>query len=263
MIMAFNWTQLAVSQTVADFNPHSHEGEAMIAVATLAISGLAAALIGVAARKQLGAGDASVTPAGRFSIRGIFEVITEMIANLAEMVIGEHGKAYVPMFAAIFFFVLLNNLLGILPGMTPATENINTTFAFGLFMFITYNFFGIREHGVVAYLKHFAGPIQPSRKQGPVMFAALLIPILALMALMFVIEMISHVVRPFSLGLRLANVMMGDHKVVGTFLDLVPILVPIPFYAMGLFICCVQAFVFTLLSMVYVALATAHSEEAH
>lgn len=261
--MAFNWTQLAVSQVVSEFNPHTHEGEAMIAVATLLVSGVVAGGVGFIARKQLGTGDAAIVPAGRFSLRGIFEVVTETIAGLAEMVIGEHGKAYVPMFASVFFFVLINNLLGILPGMTPATENINTTFAFGLFMFLTYNFFGIREHGLVAYLKHFAGPIQPSRKQGPVMFAALLIPILSLMALMFVIEMISHVVRPFSLGLRLANVMMGDHKVVGTFLELVPFLVPIPFYAMGLFICGVQALVFTLLSMVYVALATAHSEEAH
>lgn len=240
--MAFNWTQLAVSEVVPHFDPHSHTGETIIAVATLGLACVVAGSLGFVARKQLGTGDAAVIPSGRFSVRGFFEVITETVSGLAEMVIGEHGKGYVPMFAAVFFFVLLNNLMGVIPGMTPATENINTTFAFGVFMFLAYNFFGIREQGVVSYLKHFMGPI------------------LLLAPLMFVIELISHIVRPFSLGLRLANVMMGDHKVLSVFLDLVPAFVPIPFYIMGIFVCCVQAFVFTLLSMVYVALATAHEE---
>ena len=156
------------------------------------------------------------------------------------MVIGEHGKHYVPFFTAVFFFILTNNLVGMIPGMTPATENINTTFGFGLLIFAFYNFQGIKENGIVNYMKHFMGPV------------------IFLAPLMFVIELVSHMVRPFSLGLRLANVMMGDHTVLSVFLDLVPIGVPIPFYMMGLFVCFVQAFVFTLLSMVYVAFAIAH-----
>lgn len=243
--MAFNWTQLAVTQVVPEIDLHAHEGHAMIAVATLGVASLVAAGLGLVARKQLGTGEAAVIPASRLSLRGVFELITETVSSLAEMVIGTHGRAYVPMFAAVFFFVLLNNLLGVIPGMSPATENINTTFAFGIFMFLAYNFFGIREVGFLPYMKHFMGPI------------------LLLAPLMFVIELISHIVRPFSLGLRLANVMMGDHKVVAVFLDLVPVIVPIPFYMMGLFVCLVQAFVFTLLSMVYVALATAHDDGHH
>lgn len=238
--MAFNWTQLALTEIVPHFDPHSHEGEAQIAVATLVGASVVALGLGAIARKQLGSGEKSVLPSSKFSIRGIFEMITETISGLTEMVIGHHGAHYIPMFSAVFFFVLLNNLLGVVPGMTPATENINTTFAFGIFMFLCYNFFGIREVGIVSYLKHFMGPI------------------IVLAPLMFVIEIISHIVRPFSLGLRLANVMMGDHKVLSVFLDLVPAIVPIPFYLMGIFVCFVQAFVFTLLSMVYVALATAH-----
>lgn len=238
--MSFNWTQLAVEKVVPGFDPHSHSGEGMIAIATLSVAAVVAILLGSIAVKQLGSGPNSIIPASKLSVRGIFEIITEMVVGLADMVIGHHGRVYVPMFASVFFFVLLNNLIGVIPGMTPATENINTTFAFGVFMFLSYNFFGIKEVGVVNYLKHFMGPI------------VLLAP------LMFVIELISHIVRPFSLGLRLANVMMGDHTVLSVFLDLVPIGVPIPFYVMGLFVCCVQAFVFTLLSMVYVALATAH-----
>jgi F-type H+-transporting ATPase subunit a len=227
--MSFNWTQLIPGI-----------GHELSHVATLGIATVGSITIGLAAKKALGAGEQVVVPAGKFSLKGIFEVLTETISSLCEMVIGEHGKHYVPLFASVFFFILLNNLAGMIPGMTPATENINTTFGFGITMFLIYNFLGIKEHGVFAYLKHFMGPV------------------IFLAPLMFVIELVSHMVRPFSLGLRLANVMMGDHTVLSVFLDLVPIGIPIPFYMMGLFVCFVQAFVFTLLSMVYVAFAVAH-----
>lgn len=208
-----------------------------VATAGIVTVGLVAA--GVAARARLGTGEQAVVPASSFSIRGIFETITEFIQGLVDMVIGEHGREFIPLFASVFTFVLVNNLVGIMPGMTPATENLNTTLAMGLFIFLYYNFHGLKENGA-AYLKHFLGPV------------------LWLAPLMLVIELISHFVRPVSLGLRLANVMRGDHTVVGIFLDLVPIALPIPFYMLGIFVCFVQAFVFTLLSMVYVAMATAH-----
>lgn len=210
--------------------------------ANVATTGIVTAgLIGTSllARKSLGKGEAAAIPADKFSIRGIFEMITEFIAGLCEMVIGEHGRDYVPMFAAVFTYILINNWVGIIPGMVPATEDLNTTLAMGLSVFVIYNIFGIMEHGA-SYLKHFLGPV------------------LWLAPLMLVIELISHIVRPLSLGLRLANVLRGDHTVVGIFLDLVPVGLPIPFYLLGMFVGFVQAFVFTLLSMVYVALATAH-----
>lgn len=227
--MSFNWTQLIPGVG------HHYDHVATLAIATAATVG-----IGVAARASLGKGETAVLPADKFSLRGIMEMLTETMSGLADMVIGEHGKHYVPFFTSVFFFVVFNNLIGMIPGMTPATENINTTFGFGILMFLFYNFQGVKENGIVAYLKHFMGPV------------------IFLAPLMFVIEIVSHLVRPFSLGLRLANVMMGDHTVLSVFLDLVPIGVPIPFYMMGLFVCFVQAFVFTLLSMVYVAFAIAH-----
>lgn len=208
-------------------------------VATFGIAALGSIFLGLAARVQLGRGEAAIAPASKFSLRGLFEMLTEFIQGLSDMVIGEHGRGFVPLFASIFFFVLLNNLVGVIPGMTPATENLNTTVGMGAIIFIYYNIMGFKENGV-GYLKHFMGPI------------------LWLAPLMVVIELISHLVRPISLGLRLANVMKGDHTVLGIFLDLVPVLLPIPFYILGIFVCFVQAFVFTLLSMVYVSMAVAH-----
>jgi F-type H+-transporting ATPase subunit a len=187
-------------------------------------------------------------PADKVSVKAIAEIVTEFIVGLADMVIGPEGKKYVPMFGSIFLFIFANNLMGLLPGMTPATDNFNTTLAIGLFTFVAYTLFGIKEHKH-HYIKQFTGhlPLKLS-------------PLLLLLPLMFVIELISHAVRPMSLGLRLRGNMVGDHTVLGIFTDLVPIGVPVVFYLLGLFVCFVQAFVFTLLSMVYVSMAVAHDD---
>lgn len=225
--MSFNWTQLIPGV-----------GHEYVHVATLGVATVASVGLGMVARAQLGKGQEAIVPASRLSVRGVFELITEFIYKMCSQVIGHEGKHYAPYFASVFFFILLNNYLGVLPGMTPATENINTTLAFGVFSFLAYNFIGIKKGGT-HYLAHFLGPV------------------MWLAPLMLVIELISHMIRPLTLGLRLANVMTGDHTVLSVFLDLVPIGVPIPFYLIGFLVCIIQAFVFTLLSMVYVALAQA------
>ncbi len=225
--MSFNWTQMIPGV--------NHE---TVHVATLTLATVASVGIGAIARAQLGTGQQAVIPTHRLSIRGIFEVLTEFIYKLANQVIGHEGKHYVSYFTSIFFFILFNNFIGIIPGMTPATENMNTTFAFGVFSFLAYNFVGFKRQGI-HYLKHFVGPIW------------------WMFIIMVPIEIISNLIRPLTLGLRLSNVMRGDHTVLSVFLDLVPIGVPIPFYLMGFLVCMIQAFVFTLLSMVYVALAQA------
>ncbi len=226
--MHFNWTQLIPG--VGHHYAH---------VATLVIVTSLIMILGFAARLSLGKGEASIIPAGKVSIRGFFELLTDYIYTLSTQVIGQHGRAFAPYFAAIFTFILINNFIGLIPGMTPATENFNTTFAFGMFSFLAYNFVGLKEGGM-GYLKHFLGPV------------------LVLAPLMLIIELISHFIRPLTLGLRLANVMTGDHTVLAVFLDLFPVGPSIPFYLLGMLVCTIQAFVFTLLSMVYVALATAH-----
>ena len=196
--------------------------------------------LGIYARIQLGSGEKAVVPAGKFSVRGIFEMITEGTHTLAEQVIGHDGALYVPLAAAIFTFVLINNLIGLLPGMTPATDNLNTSFAIGMFSFVYYNYIGIKSEGVKNYLLHFLGPVW--------WLAWLILPI----------ELMSHAFRPLTLGLRLAGNITADHTVVGVFHQLFPIGLPVPFYAMGLIVSLIQAFVFALLTLVYVMLAKAH-----
>ncbi len=229
----FNWTQLIPGV-----------GHEYIHVATALIVSLFLIVFAVLGRVALGTGEAAIGPSGKLSIKGVFELITEFIVSLTVMVIGEKGRHYTPMFAAIFLFIFINNITGLLPGMTPATDNMNTTIAVGLFSFIIYNLFGLKEHGI-AYLKHFLGPSLP--------WYLFFIPIM-----MLCIELISHTVRPFSLALRLRGNMTGDHAVLSAFLDLVPIVVPVAFYCLGLFVCFMQAFVFTLLTMIYVSMAISH-----
>lgn len=224
----FNWTQLI--EGVNHDNLH---------VATSVASSSAIVLIAIAGRLALGSGEKAVIPAGKFSLKGIIEMVIEFIIGLSDMVVGENGRKYVPMFAAIFFYIWVSNLIGLIPGMTASTDNINTTFAMGLFMFVVYNAFGVKENGF-GYLKHFMGPV------------------LLLAPLMFIIEIISHVIRPLTLGLRLAGNITADHTVLSIFLDIAPWGIPAIFYGMGLFVSSMQAFVFTILSMIYVSMAVAH-----
>jgi F-type H+-transporting ATPase subunit a len=196
-------------------------------------------VLGIYARIKLGSGEAAIVPAGKFSVRGFFEMITEGTYTLADQVIGHDGARYVPLAASIFTFVLINNLMGLFPGMTPATDNLNTSFAIGIFSFVYYNYVGIKYDGV-KYFVHFLGPVW--------WLAWLILPI----------ELISHAFRPLTLGLRLAGNITADHTVVGVFHQLFPIGLPVPFYAMGLIVSLIQAFVFALLTLVYVMLAKAH-----
>ena len=229
----FNWLQLLPGVT--------HDN---LHVATaIATGGLLLGLAGLG-RAALGEGETAVAPASRFSLKAVVESIVEFIVGLTDMVVGHHGRRYVPMFASVFFFVWINNLVGLIPGMTPATDNLNTTLALGIFTFLVYNYYGFKEHGVIAYLKHFAGPV------------------LLLSPLMIVIELIGHMVRPLTLGLRLYGNIMADHTVLSVFIGMFEkfwfIPVPAIFYGMGIFVASMQAFVFTMLTMIYVSMAVAH-----
>ena len=207
-----------------------------------------AALIGTAllARRQLArAGDAAVVPDGTLTARNFYEVFVEQFTGLVDGIVGRDSRQYVPLYGAIFLFILANNLIGLIPGVLPPTSNVNTTLGLGLLSFVMYNVYGIQKHGV-GYLKHFLGPIW------------------WLVFLMLPLEIIDNVLRPLTLNLRLLMNMFADHLVLDIFTDLTKLIVPVLFYMLGTFVSVIQAFVFTLLSLVYVALATAghgHDEE--
>jgi F-type H+-transporting ATPase subunit a len=196
-------------------------------------------IFGLRARQQFAAAGDATLPGRGFSARNVAEVVTEMVSNLAESVVGHDGPKYVPLFGSLFLFILCANLIGLLPGFTPPTDDFNTTLALGVISFGAYNYYGFKAHGI-AYLKQFMGPL------------------LLLAPLMIVVEAFSHLFRPASLAIRLYGNMFADHLLLGIFTDLTKLGVPVVFYLLGTFVSLVQALVFTLLTMVYVGLAISH-----
>lgn len=194
------------------------------------------------ANRRLKKTEQCLIPSEKASPATIFELIVESLLNLMEGVLGDRAQKYFPLIGSLFIYIFTCNIIGLIPGLSPPTENINTNAACAIVVFLYYNYLGIREQGLVLYLKHFMGPV------------------IWLGPLMFIIELISHVVRPVSLSVRLFGNMTGDHMVLGVFSQLTPVIVPIIFMALGLFISFIQAFVFSLLSIVYISLAT---EKAH
>jgi len=184
--------------------------------------------------------EGGLVPPSRLSFLNIFEILAEKLYGMTEGVLGkEDAKTYFPFIGTVFLFIFAQNLLGLFPLNLPPTENFNTTLAMGAFVFLYYNYVGIKANGW-GYLKHFTGPV------------------LLLAPLFVVIEVISHLVRPLTLGLRLRGNISGDHLILGVFSELAPYGVPVIFMGFGLFVSFVQAFVFSLLTMVYISLAKAH-----
>jgi len=207
---------------------------------------VAALLLGTAfvARRQLAAAADAAVPDGTLTARNLMEIFVEQFTALVEGVVGRDTNLYAPFYGALFLFILCCNLIGLLPGFTPPTSNVNTTLGLGITSFIVYNYFGFRAHGI-SYLKHFLGPIW------------------WLIVLMLPLELIDNFLRPLTLNLRLLMNMFADHLVLDIFTDLTRVIVPVLFYMLGTFVSVIQAFVFTLLSLVYVSLATGGHGEEH
>jgi F-type H+-transporting ATPase subunit a len=183
-----------------------------------------------------------VIPEPRFTLRNLFELIMAFLVSLAEDIIGHKAKKYVPLLATCFIFILFMNLLGLIPGFVPPTDKMNITVGLAVVIFLSTHYYGVKESGI-AYFKHFLGPVW--------WMAPIMLPI----------EIVSHLARPMSLSLRLFGNITGDHLVVGIFLGLVPFVIPSIFYGLGVFVSFMQAFIFTVLSMIYIAGAVAHEEE--
>ena len=168
------------------------------------------------------------------------EWIHEFVDDQAHSIVGHGYERYVPFFTCIGIFVLLSNLLGLVPKFEAPTSKPWVPLGIAVLTFIYYNYHGVRAQGLFTYLKHFAGPIW--------WLAPLMIPI----------EILSHLARMLSLTVRLyANMFAGD-MVVLVFFSMVPVGIPAIFNGMHLGVSLIQAYVFMLLTMIYLAQATAH-----
>ena len=187
-------------------------------------------------------GDAGLVPPPRFGLRNLFEMLSDTIFNLMSSVMGEkEARRFLPLIGTLFFFILVSNLLALIPGFLPPTATLKTNLGLALLVFLLTHVYGVREHGL-KYFKHFLGPVW--------WMAPLMLPI----------ELISHLARPVSLSMRLLGNIAADHAVVLAFFALIPLLVPVPFLVMGVFVSVVQAVVFSLLATVYIGTAVAHEE---
>jgi F-type H+-transporting ATPase subunit a len=180
----------------------------------------------------------SVDRPGNF--QHIFELVYDFLHGQSEEQVGHHGPHYIAFFGTIFLFVLFANLIGVIPGFESPTMVPSVPAGCALATFVYYNLMGLRAQGVGRYLVHFAGPM----------------PLLA--PLMVPIELISHCARPLSLTIRLFANMYAGEQVTMVFLSLTYFLVPAVFMGLHVFVSFLQAYIFTLLTMMYVAGAVAH-----
>lgn len=249
----FTWYNLlpaGLQHTIGD-----HTFFALVAAVLLVI-------FAVQARASLARAQDRVVPVERMGVRNIAELLVQLVVNQSDAIIGRQGRKYVPFFGTFFFFILLSNLMGLVPGFAPPTGNYNTTLGLALVSFVGYNVIGVREQGA-GYFKHFVGPMTGLPGNGILSKLAFIPVLLISVAFFFILELFSHGFRPVSLSLRLFGNIMGDHEVISAFIDLTKLVVPVAFYAMGTLVSVIQAFVFTLLSMIYVALAISGHDEEH
>jgi F-type H+-transporting ATPase subunit a len=204
-------------------------------------------VIGVITDTSIRDAQGDLVPPARLTIRNFVELLVGTCYRMMSDIMGaKAARHFLPLIGTCAFFILFSNALGLVPGFTPPTSNFNTTLACGLVIFVVTHLYGLKTNGW-HHIKHFFGPV-------------IGLPWLPLMLLMFVIEVISHIARPLSLGIRLMANMTADHLVLTIFLGLVPILVPLPMYVLGTLVVVVQALVFCLLSTVYISLAIEEAE---
>ena len=200
------------------------------------------------------------------------EVVLEQIQGMIDDVMGPQGRPYLPFIATLGLFILTANLMSLVPGLAGPTTNLNTTAACALVVFFAYHAIGLRTQGVVTYIKHFMGPVW--------WLAPLMMPI----------ELISHLARPLSLTLRLFGNMVGGHillavifflmglngligwalhgglagALVGGLSGVIAIVFTVGFlYPLKMLVSFLQAFIFVMLTMLYIAGAIEHAEEGH
>ena len=198
-------------------------------------------LIGIAGAKQ------EKIP-GRY--QGFFELLIDGLRGLFRGALGPGGDRHLPLIFTLFFFILIGNFLEFIPGMKSPTSATNVTIALGIIVFVYAQYVGITSNGFLGYLKHFAGPI------------------LVMAPLFFVIEIVSEISKPFSLGMRLFGNIFGEDQIYqqislvqgkNWILHVLPL--QVPWMLFQAFTDTVQAFIFALLACSYIGLMSGHHEE--
>lgn len=202
-------------------------------------------------------------------VQNFMEIVLEQFLTLIDDVLGHEGRRYLPLLATLGLFIVTSNLMGLVPGLIAPTASLNTTAACALIVFFAYHWIGIRKQGIRAYARHFMGPV--------VWLAWLMIPI----------EIVSHLARPLSLSLRLFGNMTGGHILLAVFFflmgfdgmlgwaltgslggvllgapaALVMVVFTVGFlYPLKILVAFLQAFIFVMLSMLYIAGAIEEAE---
>lgn len=186
--------------------------------------------------------DESVVPDETLTTRTFLEAFVGYFYSMARDVMGpKSAKRYFPLIGGSALFIFFSNCMALLPGLNPPTANLNVTFGCAFLVFIAFNYYGLKENGW-GYVAHLAGPKW------------------YLAPLIFPIEVISTLVRPVTLSIRLMMNMAVDHLVGAIFLGLIAVFVPIPLMFLGIIVILVQTLVFCLLTSIYIGLATEHAE---
>jgi F-type H+-transporting ATPase subunit a len=190
----------------------------------------------------------SVEHPGKFQI--LLEDAVQGVSGMLESWIGPSGARFLPLVMTLGVFILMANYMGLVPGLMAPTSSINVTLGCAITIWVYYHFQGIKAQGIWSYLKHFAAP-----PGAPIALAPIMLPI----------ELISHLSRVMSLSLRLFGNVFGEELVVAILFSIIPFLVPLPMMLLGLLTGGLQAFIFMLLSIVYLqgAVAVEHHHDAH
>jgi F-type H+-transporting ATPase subunit a len=215
---------------------------------------LAAILLGFAAlsvKRRLAGEDGGVLPDEGVTLRNLIEVIVVQLAELGRDIMGEDWRKHFPLIGTIFFFVLVSNLMGLVPWVGGSTADVNTTAAWAIISFSYYNYVGIRIHGW-KYIYQFMGPALMDITIGGTKYH-----VRPLTPFFLPLELLLHFARILTLTVRLLANMYADHMVVAVWISLVPFAIPAVFMGLGLMVSFLQAVVFALLTMIYIGSASA------
>jgi F-type H+-transporting ATPase subunit a len=212
-----------------------HTGEALFTSIFIVLLVIVLALF---VRGKVKNHDDAVIPDAKLSLRTFFELlIGYFYDSMKEMMGPKRAKRYFPLIGTCACFIFFSNFLGLIPGLKPPTSTWNITWGCALVVFLAFNYYGLKENGL-HYIKHFAGPVW------------------WLAWLIFPLELISMLIRPATLSIRLMLNMAVDHLLLAMVTGLIAILVPLPLMVLGTLVALIQVIVFCLLSSIYITLAT-------